>query len=123
MNRTGLSIQEQEFSEIYSWLSYFTRHYDNAEREVAIVLKGIVEAYIQEHKRLDGKNMGYEDAVAILSTPPANPRKAGRHSRITNEQKAQMIEQLARNKTQEEIAESFQCSRSYVSKLKHGIIK
>ena len=123
MNRSGLAIQEQEFSEIYAWLSYFTKHYDNAEHEAALVLKGVAEAYIQERKRLEGKNITYEEAVATLSIPPGNPRNAGRHSRITTEQKKEMIKLLAENKTQEEIAKSYKCSRSYVSKLKHGIIK
>ena len=74
--RTGLHITEHDFPEIYTWLEFFAQNYDNAAKEVQIVLHGIVEAYME--KRADEHRViTEEEAIAFLKARDSNPRNAG----------------------------------------------
>lgn len=123
MKITNTSIPDADFQEIYSWLLYFSKNYDNASYAVPVVLEGIANAYIYEQKRLYNRTVSRQQAVAILSVPPHNKRNAGRHSRITAEQKQAIKAAINSGKALQEIADEYACSLSYVRQIRNGRIK
>ena len=123
MKKTFTSIPDTDFQEIYSWLLYFQKNFDNAAESVSGALDGIATAYIAEQKRLYNRDLTMEQAVSVLSIPPRNPRKAGRHATVTENQKAAMRDALAAGQKPGDIAREHSVSESYVRKLQKGIIK
>lgn len=116
MNRANIHIIDSDFPEIYSWLSFFTQYYDNAEKEVQIVLRGIVQAYI-ETKAAVNQPVTEEEALAFLTVRNRNPRNAGRKPKFTQEQQAQMLTMMKSGMDKKAIAGQFHCSVSYLDKL------
>lgn len=114
--RTGLHITEHDFPEIYTWLEFFAQNYDNAAKEVQIVLRGIVEAYME--KRADEHRViTEEEAIAFLKARDSNPRNAGRKPKYSEDEQARMISLLETGTEKTTVAEQFKCSVSYVEKL------
>ena len=123
MKRTWTSIPDTEFQEIYSWLLYFSRNFDDAADHVPAVLEGIATAYIAEQKRLYNRDLTMEQAVSVLSQRPINVRHAGRRARVTEEDKAVIRAALEDGQKLEDIARTMQVSVSYVQKIRNGRIK
>lgn len=116
-----LNITDSDFSEIYSWVSFFTENYDNAEHEAQVLLHGIVQAYI-EKKASERRYITEQEALTFLTRRNTNPRNAGRKPKFTTEQQSEMLLRLKSGMDKKEIAEQFHCSVSYVEKLRkrHG---
>ena len=107
--RTGLHITEHDFPEIYTWLEFFAQNYDNAAKEVQIVLHGIVEAYME--KRADEHRViTEEEAIAFLKARDSNPRNAGRKPKYSEDEQARMISLLETGTEKTTVAEQFKCS-------------
>lgn len=91
--------------ELYAKLEYFSKYYNDAEKEIRIILSII--------KEICGEECQISDDISLFK----NPRKAGRKWRLTNEEKNKMYQMINEKKSADEIAKEMKLSRWYVYKI------
>ena len=122
MNRYHIYPSDKEYPEIYSNVLFFTKYFDNAEKECEAVLHAIIEAY-QEKCEAFRHPISYEEAARFVQTPIRNPNHAGCKPRFTEENREEMLSLRASGKTRQQVADQFGCSLSYVEKLERKCIR
>ncbi|MBR1707229.1 MAG: helix-turn-helix domain-containing protein [Clostridia bacterium] len=118
MNRDGYPcLSDVCFADLYSLLTLYTELYDNAEREIQIVLSEILLEYSKKH------HVDIENAIPDLKQikHESNSRNAGRKPKFTEEQRQKMYKLLEDGMSKKDIAVKYQCSISYVEKLYKSI--
>ena len=114
MKRYNVHISDAELHTLYTCLEFFSHYYDDAEKEIIIVQRAVVTAYINEHS---GEKLTQDEAVNRLKERPQNVRGAGRKIKYTEEIRKEMWEMLSSGYSKYEVATRYECSVSYVEKL------
>lgn len=103
-----LCMIDHDLGELYTYLELFNKVYGGYESEAATILNGILEIYTEEYR--------VENADKALREL-RNPRKAGRKSSITEEQKSEIKRLREAGKSIREISGETGVSRSSVQRL------
>ncbi len=107
MRRTDVHIQREEIADLYSSLRYFSRYYDDAEREVMAVMSALRDIYAREY----GEDL--DKAAQNLR----NRRGAGRKSSLSPDDIATMKRMRAEGARVADIAQEYGLSKVYVYSL------
>lgn len=103
----GQRIRMEELADIYSSLKYFSKYYDDAENEVAVVLKAIEKTFKRE----------YEDKELAEDFVFYNRRGAGRKSKLSPDDRKEILSLRKQGIPAEQIAERYNLEISYVYKI------
>lgn len=103
----GMRIRMEELADIYSSLKYYAKYYDDAENEVQTVLQAIEDTYKRE----------YPDAELDDGFVFYNRRNAGRKSKLSPDDRKEILSLRKQGIPAEQIAEQFNLEISYVYKI------
>ena len=122
MNRNNNHyLGNQMLALLYSSLSVFTESYDNAEKEIGIVLDSIVDVFIEENACINmhyTKEGAIEQLRSLAHAYSNNPRNAGRRPLFNKDEQQVILNMIDSGIPIKDVAKQFNCSYAYVHKLK-----